>query len=119
MKYTSSHEWANIKQDQAIIGISCHAQKELGNVVFAQLPKVGAKLQKGDEAAILESTKAAVDVYTPLSGEVIAVNEQLAQTPSLINTSAEEKGWLFILKLTHPEEEGDLLNIDAYQEMLK
>lgn len=118
MKYTPSHEWAKIEQDKATIGISSYGQKELGNVVFVQLPQVGAKLQKGDEAAILESTKAAVDLYTPLTGEVIAVNESLQETPSLINSSPEEKGWLFILKVEHPQEEQELLTLDDYQNML-
>lgn len=118
MKYTSSHEWAKIEQDKAIIGISSYGQKELGNVVFVQLPQVGAKLQKGDEAAVLESTKAAVDLYTPLTGEVIAVNESLQENPSLINSSPEEKGWLFVLKIENPEEEKELLTLHDYEKMI-
>jgi glycine cleavage system H protein len=118
MKYTTSHEWVKLQKEKGVVGISEFAQKELGEVVFVQLPKVGTLLEKGEEAAILESTKAAVDVYAPLSGEVVEVNEALRDKPSLINTSAEQDGWLFVLRLTQPEEEKELLHAKTYQEML-
>ena len=98
MKYTQTHEWIRLNQGEegiATVGISDHAQKELGEIVFVQLPKVGQKLEAGAESAVLESTKAASDIYSPVAGEVIEVNQQLLEDPSLLNTSAEDKGWLY------------------------
>jgi len=99
MEHTDSHEWLERKGNIGTVGITDAAQKELGEIVFIQLPKVGQKLKKGEEAAVLESTKAAVDVYSPAAGKVIEINEKVRATPGLVNQSAESSGWLFRLEL--------------------
>ena len=104
IRYTPTHEWVQIEGVVGTVGISAHAQKELGDVVFVQLPKIGEILAAGAEACVVESTKAAADIYSPLSGTVIAVNENLLSTPSLLNHSPEKDGWLYKLKISHPEE---------------
>lgn len=105
MKYfTDSHEWLVVKAKIGTVGITDHAQKELGEIVFVELPQVGCELKKGDEAAVLESTKAAVDVYAPVSGRVIAVNIEVKKDPSRVNHFAESEGWLFQIEMSHVEE---------------
>lgn len=118
VKYTESHEWVRIEGDQVTIGVTDHAQSELGNIVFAELPEVGATLNSGDEAAVLESTKAAADVYAPIGGEVSAVNEALDSSPETVNESPETQGWLFKMKISDPEELSKLLTEEQYQELL-
>jgi len=118
MKYTESHEWVDLEKDIAVVGITEFAQKELGEVVFIELPKIGEKLKAGDEAAILESTKAAVDIYAPISGEIVEVNSSLKQDPSLINRAPQKEGWLFKVRPTHPHEIQDLLDEKAYLDMI-
>ncbi len=100
LKFLDSHEWIKIDNDTVIVGISDHAQSELGDVVFVELPNIGDEFVSGDEAAVVESVKAASEVYTPLSGEVIEVNEVLEENPELVNTSPYEDGWFFKLKVT-------------------
>jgi glycine cleavage system H protein len=100
MHFTPTHEWISIEGRLATIGISDHAQKELGEIVYVELPKIGQIVQSGEEVCILESTKAAADVYSPASGKVIAINELLRETPSLINRAAESNGWLYKLELS-------------------
>lgn len=119
MKYTKSHEWVQINEGIGTVGISNYAQEELGNIVFAELPSIGKKLTMGQEAAILESTKAAADIYTPVSGIVVEINPELEVQPNLINSSSEEKGWLFKLQLSNPNEEDSLLSEKEYQDMIK
>lgn len=119
MKYTPSHEWIKIENGKATIGISRFAKEELGDIVYIQLPPVGKNLALGEEVAILESTKAAADVYSPVSGEVIAVNEALLQDLSLLNRSPEGEGWLFQMKLSKEEELKHLLDQDAYLAMIE
>ncbi len=114
MRFTTSHEWVTLTGRIATVGLTDFAQKELGEVVYIQLPKLNQQLTIGDEAAILESTKAAADTYAPLSGKVIAINDALLKSPSLINTSPEDKGWLFKLELTNAKEYDTLLTLDAY-----
>lgn len=104
MKYTESHEWVDADGDYATIGISEFAQDELGDIVYVELPDVGRQVQAGDDVAVLESTKAAADVYTPLSGEITEVNEALKESPETINTSSESKGWIFKIKMSDPGE---------------
>jgi glycine cleavage system H protein len=116
MKFTDSHEWVTT---DGLVGITAHAQKELGDIVFVQLPEVGTKLTAGKEAAVLESTKAAADIYAPVSGAVIAVNEALQDNPSLLNTDPEKAGWLFKVTLEAPSELERLLNKEQYEELLK
>ena len=100
LKFLDTHEWIKIDDDAVIVGISDHAQSELGDVVFVELPAIGDEFVSGDEAAVVESVKAASEVYTPISGEVIEVNEVLEENPELVNTSPYEDGWFFKLKVT-------------------
>ena len=99
LKFLDSHEWVKVDDNTVIVGISDHAQNELGDVVFVELPAIGDEFVSGDEAAIVESVKAASEVYTPLSGEVIEVNEALEENPELVNTSPYEDGWFFKLRV--------------------
>ncbi len=116
LKYAHSHEWARLETDGSVtIGISDHAQDALGDVVFVELPEVGAVFAAGDEAAVVESVKAASDVYAPVGGEVIAVNSLLEDSPETINEDAYGEGWFLRLK---PEDSGELeqlLDAEAYQ----
>jgi len=118
-KYTDSHEWIEIDNDVGTLGITTYAQKELGEIVYVELPEPGTKVAAGEEVAVLESTKAAADVYSPLSGTITEVNSALVEEPTLINTSAEENGWLCKIALLDPSEEDALLDEPSYQEMVK
>ena len=109
LKFLDSHEWIKVDDNAAIVGISDHAQNELGEVVFVELPAIGDEFVSGDEAAVVESVKAASEVYTPLSGEVIEVNEALEENPELVNTSPYEDGWFFKLKVS----DENLVSIDS------
>jgi glycine cleavage system H protein len=100
LKFLDSHEWVKVDDNTVKVGISDHAQNELGEVVFVELPAIGDEFVSGDEAAVVESVKAASEVYTPLSGEVIEVNEALEENPELVNTSPYEDGWFFKLKVS-------------------
>lgn len=119
MKYTESHEWIRFENGVGIVGITNHAQKELGDIVYVELPKIGFTVKAGEQVAVLESTKAAADVYSPVSGVIQQVNEKLKNESGLINTSAEKEGWLFKLKLENPSELDRLLDLDKYSEMFK
>ena len=99
LKFLDSHEWVKVDENTVIVGISDHAQNELGEVVFVELPAIGDEFVSGDEAAVVESVKAASEVYTPISGEVIEVNEALEENPELVNTSPYEDGWFFKLRV--------------------
>lgn len=114
LKYASSHEWARVEGDVATVGISDHAQAELTELVFVELPEVGRQLKAGDPCAVVESVKTASDVYAPLSGDVIEVNGALEDDPGLANTSPFEEGWFFKLKLSAPDELDGLLSAEAY-----
>lgn len=114
MKYTRSHEWIKIEGDEAKVGISNHFQAQLDEIVYVELPKVGHVIKKGEGVAVLESTKAAIDITTPVSGTISAVNHLLLEEPGCINQSAEREGWIFKIKLTHPEECDALLDAIAY-----
>jgi glycine cleavage system H protein len=115
LKYTESHEWiADNKDGTVTIGITAIATEQLGDLVYVELPKPGTKVDKGSTIAVVESTKAASDVYSPVSGEVVAANEALAEAPQKVNESPYEGGWLFKLKLSNPKEMGELLAADAY-----
>lgn len=104
MKVTDSHEWVLKEGETATVGITQKAGAELGNIVYVQLPKIGAVMKQGQEAAILESTKAAADTYAPVSGKVIAVNEKLLESPDLVNKDPQGEGWLYQLEMIHPIE---------------
>ncbi|MES2273296.1 MAG: glycine cleavage system protein GcvH [Chlamydiota bacterium] len=115
MYYTASHEWIQLKGQAGFVGITNYALKELGEIVYIQLPKVGQKFKMGEEICVLESTKAASDIYAPVSGKVIAVNEALLTSTSLINQAPETTGWLFQLEISHPKEIEHLLSKETYQ----
>jgi glycine cleavage system H protein len=117
MKFSETHEWIEVKDEIAVIGITHFAQKELGEIVYVELPKVGKFIKAGEEVAVLESTKAAADVYSPASGKVIEVNERLKEASELINQSPEEKGWIFKLQLSDPTELDQLMDFNTYQEI--
>lgn len=112
LRYAKSHEW--LRADGAV-GITDHAQGELSDVVFVDLPKVGRKLKAGETAAVVESVKAASDIYAPASGEVVAVNDKLGENSSLVNTDPYGDGWMFRLKLDEPAEENALMDAAAYK----
>lgn len=115
MRFTESHEWIQVDGHQATIGITDYAQQELGEIVYVELPKVGEKVKAGQEICVLESTKAASDVYAPLSGKVLAVNDHVKENPATINQSAEKSGWLFKLEISHPKELDHLLSLERYR----
>jgi glycine cleavage system H protein len=117
--FTREHEWIRVEDDTATIGISNHAQEQLGDIVFAEVPEAGRRVSKGQEAAVVESVKAASDVYAPVSGEVVEGNQAVADDPSLINTDPEGQGWFFKLKLDNPEELDGLMDEAAYREWIK
>ena len=119
MRFTQDHEYIDVSGDVANVGISEHAQQQLGDIVFVDTPQFGAKFKRGDPAAVVESVKAASDVFAPASGEVVAVNEKLAASPSLVNEDAQGAGWLFKLKLSAPAELDSLMDAEAYAEYLK
>lgn len=115
-KYAETHEWVEVNEGKGCVGISIHAQKELGEIVYVELPKVGQVVKAGEEIAVLESTKAAADIYSPVSGNITAVNEKLKEDPSLMNKSPEGEGYLFEIVLTHPEECEVLTSEDEYHQ---
>jgi glycine cleavage system H protein len=114
IRYTKEHEWIKVDGDVATIGITEHAQQQLGDVVFVELPAVGKAVAKGGEAAVVESVKAASDVYAPVSGEVVAVNKELEGDPALINRDAEAGAWFMKVKLKDKAELNDLMDKSAY-----
>ena len=118
--YTESHEWVDADTDgNARIGITDHAQKELGDLVFVELPAVGDEITQGDPCAVVESVKAASDIYTPVSGRVIAINEELDGDPAIINSDPYNDGWLFEVELFDTEELEGLKDAEAYEESLE
>lgn len=115
-KYLSSHEWACVEADGTVtIGISDHAQEALGDVVFVELPEVGSTVTAGQEAGVVESVKAASDIFSPVSGEVIEINEALEGTPEIVNSSPFDDGWFFKVKPTDLGELDDALDADGYK----
>ncbi|MCW8948829.1 MAG: glycine cleavage system protein GcvH [Sedimenticola sp.] len=120
LKYAKSHEWVRDEEDgTVVIGITEHAQELLGDLVFVELPEVGDTVDAGSECAVVESVKAASDVYSPVSGEVIAVNEKLADAPETVNQDAFGDGWLFQVKLSDPAQLEDLLDAEAYTDIME
>ena len=119
MKFSQSHEWVKTEGTIATVGISDYAQKELGEIVYVELPSVGVKIEAGEEAIVLESTKAAVDIYSPVSGEIIEVNISLKADPQKINHSAEDEGWLFKVHIRDPQELTHLMDAPTYKNFLE
>lgn len=113
--FTEDHEWVLLEGDVATIGVSAYAQEQLGDVVFVEVPEVGSDLAKGDELAVVESVKAASEVYTPISGEVIAINKELEDTPTLVNEDPHGDGWFAKLKVSDPSEVDELMDEAAYK----
>lgn len=117
LKFLKSHEWARVEEgNKATVGISDHAQELLGDLVYVELPSIGDEVQAGTACAVVESVKAASDVYAPVSGTVVAVNEALSDKPETINEDAFGEGWLFTVELSDKEQVNDLLDADAYAE---
>jgi glycine cleavage system H protein len=114
LRYAKSHEWVRVNGDTADVGISDHAQRELTDVVFVELPAVGRRLKAGESCAVVESVKTASDIYAPVSGEVVAANPQLAQHPELVNSAPYGDGWFFKIKLADPGELERLLSSENY-----
>jgi len=112
--YTDEHEWLRVEGDVAVIGITNYAQEQLGDLVFVELPEVGKKVSKGDDAVVVESVKAASEVYAPIAGEIIEINDGLSADPALVNSSAESDGWLIKMKIDDPSELDSLMNLEAY-----
>ena len=118
LKYTSSHEWVSVGGDTAIIGISDHAQEELTELVFIELPEVGSQLTAGDTCAVVESVKTASDIYAPISGQVTEINDALDTEPGTVNEDPYGDGWFFKVRLSNPEEINDLLSDEEYAEQV-
>jgi glycine cleavage system H protein len=114
LKYAKSHEWVRLDGDVATVGITDHAQHELTDVVFVELPTLGRQVRAGDACAVVESVKTASDIYSPLAGEIIEVNKVAADNPALVNTEPYGGGWLWKLKLSRPDEAAGLLNAEQY-----
>jgi glycine cleavage system H protein len=119
LHYTKEHEYIRVEGDLGIIGISDYAQAQLGDVVFVELPDIGKVLAKGGEAAVVESVKAASEIYAPVAGEVVEVNGALQDAPSRVNEDPQGDGWFFKIKLSNPAELTDLMDEAAYAEFLK
>ncbi len=117
--YTKDHEWARVEGDRATIGITDYAQKELGDIVYVELPEVGRKVKAGEELCSIDSVKASSPVYAPLSGEVLEVNEKLNDAPETINNDPYGEGWIAVIKIEDPEEIKNLMSAREYEEMIK
>ena len=115
MKYSEEHEWVIVEGDIATVGITDYAQKALGDIVFVEAPDVGSEINQGDETGVVESVKAASDMITPVSGEVVEINEDLEAAPNTVNTDPTGDGWMFKVKLSDPEEIDGLMNAAEYK----
>lgn len=118
LKYTESHEWLKLEESTGTVGITDHAQNELSDIVFVETPQVGTSVTAKDPIAVVESVKAASDIYAPVSGEIVAVNETLSDNPELVNESPYEKGWLFKIKLSDSSEAESLKNSSEYSSLI-
>ena len=118
-KYAKSHEYVHMEAGVGTIGITDYAQKELGDVVFVELPQVGAELEQGDELGSIESVKAVSELFSPVSGEVVEVNEKLSDKPELVNTDPYGDGWMIRIKLATPEEADELMDAEEYEEYVE
>ena len=118
-KYTEQHEWVEVVGDTAIVGITNHAQESLGDIVFIDLPTVGKKVKSNEELCVIESVKAASDIYAPIDGEVTEVNNNLSDDSSIVNQDAEKNGWIFKMKISNPEQYDSLMSLDQYLTFLE
>ena len=118
-KFAKTHEWACAEGDMAATGISDYAQKEISDIVFVELPKVGAKVEQGKPCAVIESVKAAADFFAPVSGEVVEVNDAIADNPALVNQAPHGEGWFFKIRLSKPAELAGLMDFATYQKTIQ
>jgi len=118
LKYAKSHEWVRVSGDTAAVGITDHAQSELTDVVFVELPEVGRKVKAGEACAVVESVKTASDIYSPVSGEIVALNQPVTDNPALVNTEPYAGGWFFKIKLSNPAELNALLSPEDYKKQI-
>lgn len=119
MRFTETHEWIVVNNGLGTVGISDHAQHELGDIVYVELPKIGKMVKAGEEVAVLESTKAAADIYSPVSGEIVEVNQSLIENPDQINIHPETDGWIYKIKLANSREVDELLEPESYEALLR
>ena len=119
IKFTKDHEWIAVDGETGVVGITDYAQHALGDIVFVELPEIGREITQGNEAAVVESVKAASEVYAPVDGEVVAVNDALADEPAQVNADAEGAGWFFKIKITNPAQLDGLMDKAAYQTYLE
>ena len=119
LKYAKSHEWVRASGDSAVVGITDHAQHELTDIVFVELPEVGRQIKAGEACAVVESVKTASDIYSPLSGEIVAVNPAVVDNPALVNSDPHGGGWFFKIKVAHPAELAGLLTPEQYSAQIR
>ncbi len=117
VKFTKTHEWIAVDDDEGVVGITEYAQKELGEIVYVEVREIGETVEKGEEIGVIESVKAASDVYAPVSGEIIEVNEELEEDPEMINRDAMGDGWLLKIRLSNPDELEELLSEEEYEKL--
>ena len=118
LMYTDTHEWLKIKANKAIIGITDHAQAELTDIVFVELPSVGKEVKKGEELCVVESVKSVSEVYTPITGKIVNINKKLEDTPETINKSPYDEGWLVEIEIKDKKETDNLLNAESYKKLI-
>jgi len=118
-KYSKEHEWISLENEIATVGITNHAQESLGDIVFIELPEIGKIVKAGDQVGVVESVKAASELYSPVSGIIIEINNELQNTPQLVNTDPEDTGWYMKIKLENTNELTKLMNFDQYKEIIK
>jgi len=119
VRFTKDHEWVRVEGDTATVGISEYAQEQLGDVVFIELPSVGAEVEAGGDAAVVESVKAASEVYAPIAGKIVEVNDDLEASPGLVNESAEDQGWFWRMEIADPDEIEELMSAVDYKAFLE
>ena len=118
-KYSKDHEWLELHKDIATVGITNHAQESLGDIVFVDLPDIGKIVNAGSEVSVIESVKAASDIYSPIDGEITEINQKLSDDAALINQEAENSGWIFKIKIYNPSQLNDLMSFSEYENFLK
>ena len=118
-KYSKDHEWIELLNDIATVGITNHAQESLGDIVFIDLPEINKNVNSGDEICVIESVKAASDIYAPVAGEIIEINKKLNENSALINLDAENEGWIFKMKLSNSSQLENLMSLSDYEDFLK
>ncbi|MBW7889085.1 MAG: glycine cleavage system protein GcvH [Bacteroidetes bacterium] len=118
LKYSKDHEWIRVEGNIGTVGITEYAQGELGDVVFVELPKIGAKLESGQSFGTVEAVKAVSDLYSPVTGEVTEINKEIQDAPELVNKESYERGWMIKIKITNPDELNNLLDVEAYKKLI-